>query len=321
MRILIVKLSSLGDVVHTFPALSDVRAALGSTAVMDWAVEGQYAPLVALHPAIGKVIPVAQRYWRRASMRLAIQGLRTDLQKIRARRYDVVIDAQGLLKSALWGAWPARGPAHGFSFGSAREALAALFYGGGRYQISPHRHAIDRIRVLFARVLGYQEPTTQPEYGVLAKIKPKPRRSAVAFLHSSAQAGKLWPEQGWIELGREINAAGFEPELTWGSATERQRATRIAKACAGRVRGPFDLAELASWLATVAGAVGLDTGLTHLAAALEVPCVGLYLATDPARTGNRGGFQYCYGPDKRISAAKVGARLRSLIDEHQDGKG
>lgn len=312
MRALLVKFSSLGDVVHTFPALSDAAGAPGGGPLFDWAVEEQYAPLARLHPAVGRVVAVALRRWRRAGLAVARREFAVYRRELRAHRYDLVIDAQGLLKSALFGVLQARGPAHGFSFACAREPAAALFYGGGRHCVDMRLHAVERVRRLFAAALGRAEPEGLPDYGIAARFAGVPRRAAVMLFHGSAQPRKLWEERRWIALGQLLAEAGCRSELVWNSAQEKARARRIAAACGGEVLGPLGLPELAERVAGAHGAVGVDSGLTHLAAALEVPCVGLYVATDPRRSGNLGRLQGSYACAGEVSAATVAARLAQL---------
>jgi heptosyltransferase-1 len=280
-RILFVKTSSLGDVVHNCPAVSDAARAIPG-AQIDWVVEEPFAPVAAMHSCVRRVIPVAVRRWRTALWNPAVwREMREVRRAIAGERYDAVIDTQSLLKSALITSW-ARGPRHGLDRASAREPLAALFY-DRRHAVPRELHAVERNRRLAAAALGYAVPSSL-DYG-LKKISSG-RDAAVVFLTMTSRADKLWPEERWIELGRAI---GVPPVLPWGSEAERQRAERIARQLPGaRVPQRMTLDQLGALFASAQAVVGVDTGLTHLAAALGARTIGIYCGSDPARTGIHG---------------------------------
>ena len=288
-RVLFVKLSSLGDVVHHFPAVTDLAAHLPGVEVA-WAVEEGYADLVRLHPAVREVVPVGLRAlrsrpfsgaeWRRFT------GARREL---RAGSWDYVIDTQGLVKSA-WVARQARGPRFGPDRASAREKLAARQYDVG-IAVPRGLHAVERNRLLVAGVFGYALPLPA-DYGLSAPpIRPSfaPPGPYAVFLHAASRADKRWPEERWIALGRRLSERGLGVALPGGTAAERQSAARIASAVPGAVAlPPLGLREIAALLGHAWLAVGVDTGLTHLAVALDRPTVGLYCATRPELTGLHG---------------------------------
>lgn len=289
MRVLLIKTSSLGDVIHTWPALSDARRALPEVC-FDWVVEEAFAELPGWHPAVARVLPVALRRWRqwpwRADSRREWEKFR---QQLRAMYYDCVLDAQGLLKSALLTRL-ARGPRCGLDYRSAREPLAALAY-QRRYAVPRGQHAITRLRQLFAAALGYPCPDDPPDYGLPpAAFQPVPTGTpTVLFLHGTVWPTKQWPEAYWVALGRLLNDGGYAVQLPWGNAGERARAERIAAALSrAQVLPRLSLRELAGVLAAAAGVVGVDTGLSHLAAALGVPAVTLYGASRADLTGTWG---------------------------------
>jgi heptosyltransferase-1 len=284
--ILLVKTSSLGDVVHNLPVATDIAAALPGARI-DWLVEEAYADIPRLHPAVREVFPVAARRWRRALLRRAtwreIGALR---RRLAARRYDAIVDTQGLLKSAWFASW-AHGPRHGYDTASAREPLASRSY-ARTYAVPRALHAARRNRALAAQALGYaiDEPG---RYGIVAPPLPEGwsagGRHAV-LLHGTARAEKLWPERHWIELGRALSVRGLTVLLPWGGEDERRRAERLAAAIVGaRVLARQPLAELAAVLGAAVAVAGVDTGLLHLASALGRPAVGIYVATDPALNG------------------------------------
>ena len=284
-RILIVKTSSLGDVVHNCPAVTDIARQVPG-AVIDWVVEEPFAEVVALHRAVRRVIPVAVRRWRAALGYASTWSEFAALRRLlRSEPYDHVIDSQGLVKSALVGRM-ARGLRHGLDRQSAREPFAARFY-DARHAVPTRLHAVERNRRLAAAALGYAV-ADGCDYGLnAADSLPIEVRSPFALLLAmSSRDDKLWPEERWRSLGAALAARGIQCLLPWGSEEERRRCARIAVAIRGAVvPRHLKLAELASVARKARFVVGVDTGLAHLAAALEVPVVGLYCGSDPALTG------------------------------------
>jgi heptosyltransferase-1 len=296
-QVLIIKTSSLGDVVHTLPAVSDAAAALSGIR-FDWVVEEGIAEIPAWHPAVDRVIPVALRRWRKDWWQSEVREQRAAFHRsLSERRYDAVIDAQGLLKSA-WLSLQARGPTHGLSWSSAREPLASLAY-RHRHPVSKGTHAIHRVRQLFADSLGYPLPETAPRYGMdRGQLQPNthanPTTPYVVFLHGTTWATKHWPEPFWIQLAGLATTSGHRVLLPWGSPSEHERAQRIAAAhptAAITVLPRLPLRDLASILAGATGVIAVDTGLAHVAAALDVPAVTLYGPTEPGLTGTLGSTQ------------------------------
>ena len=289
MRILVVKTSSLGDVIHTLPALTDAMRAL-PFATFDWAVEEAFAAVPGWHPAVNEVIPVALRRWRKSAVAsLFGSEWRECKRRLRENHYDCVIDAQGLLKSA-WIARHARVPIYGLDRDSAREPAAAWFY-RYKFNVPWDLHAVERVRSLFSQALGYPLPTTRGDYGLdknfFVDIVPRERR--VLFLHGTTRAEKHWPEVYWQQLCAQVNAAGFRVLLPWGNEVEHARAQRIAaNAHDAQVLPRMNLSQLAGEIATCVAVVTVDTGLGHLTAALDVPAVALYGPTDPAKIGTYG---------------------------------
>jgi len=282
MRLLLVKMSSLGDVVHALPAITDATRAIENLDV-HWVVEEAYRDIPALHPAVSRVIPIALRRWRRR-WHGAVREAGACIAALRRCTYDLVLDSQGLIKSAVV-AGVARGPRAGFDRDSAREPIAALGYRRA-FAIAKGRHAIDRQRELFAAALGYECPATPLDYGI---ARSRGTRAGVVLAHGTTWSNKRWPEPFWIDLARRSVAADIPVTLPWGSDDERARAHRIAAAAPGStVADRLDLRGMIELLARSAAVVSVDSGIGHLAAALGVPTLALYGPTDARLTGCRG---------------------------------
>jgi len=299
-KILLVKTSSLGDVVHNLPVASDIRAAVPA-AEIDWVVEEALTAVPRMHPAVARVLPVAIRRWRAGLLRARVrEEIGTFVHELKRKRYDAIIDTQGLLKSALV-AWAARGVRHGLDFASAREPLG-LFY-DRTYSVPWTLHAVERNRLLAARALGYRA-SAPADYGIRARSAQfawLPGGRYAVLLHSTSSADKLWAEQNWIALGAHLIARKVRSVVPWGSAPERLRSERLAAAISGAVVPPrLELQEMADLLAGAAAVVGVDTGLTHIAGALKVPTIGIYGGPwDPAATG-------IYGCARAFNAGRPG---------------
>jgi heptosyltransferase-1 len=264
------------------------------------------------------VIPVATRVWRRSLLGPATwSAMRTFKRDLQAHEYDVVLDTQGLVKSALITRL-ARGPKYGQDAQSAREPLAARFYDHG-YTVARGRHAVVRNRDLAAQALGYPMPDTAPDYGIRAPTEPLPfavPEPYVVCLHATSRTDKLWPEPDWVSLATRFGRAGLHTVLPWGNDAELARARRIGSAVSGAVVLPrLGLRTLATVLGKARAVVGVDTGLVHLAVALGRPTAALYTATDPTLTGVYGEVSRALnlgGIGKTPSVADVEAALAHL---------
>lgn len=293
MRVLIIKTSSMGDVIHTLPALTDAGKALGGSIIFDWVVEENFAEIPSWHPLVDQVIPIAFRRWRK---NIFSKKTREEWQlfrkKINANRYDLIIDAQGLLKSAFLSLF-AKGIRCGANLRSARDPFASLFY-QKKYFVVWQQHAIGRVRSLLSSALNYALPTSVPDYGIdrTKFFENHDRENYVVFLHGTTWDTKHWPEAYWIELAKRVSKSGFKIKLPWGNTHEKERAERIANSCdAAEVLPRLDLAKIAKVLAGAKAIVAVDTGLGHLAAALDVPTISLYGPTDPKLNGALGKSQ------------------------------
>lgn len=282
MRILLVKTSSLGDVIHNLPVVTDLRKALPH-AVIDWVVEDRFADIPRMHPAIQQVIPVAWRRWRKSLHLCATwREMRAFRRQMQQEKYGLVIDTQGLLKSALITRL-AHGQHCGYAPASAREPLAAICY-ETKFTVGENLHAVARNRQLVALAAGYAVHGA-PDYGL--PVAPAPASDTAILLTATSRDDKLWSEERWIALGQALHAQGLRCLLPVGVApAEQARAARLAQAIPDAVAlPPHNLRELAAIIADARLVIGVDTGLTHLAAALQRPVLALFCASDPAENG------------------------------------
>jgi heptosyltransferase-1 len=276
MRVLLIKMSSLGDVVHALVGVTDATRE-NPAIVFDWVVEEAYQDIPRWHPAVRRTILAPLRRWRKSPVQTVWSGeLKAFHEDIRRDSYDLVLDAQGLLKSALVGQ-RAKGILAGRTAKSAREPAAALLY-KMRIDVDLNRTEVEQLRQLFARAIGYSEPRDPADFGIeRTQFKVRDEQPPYAiFLHGAAWESKLWPEEKWIELGRFVRGKGLRAILPWGNAEERARADRIAAAINGEVTAQMRIPELARLLANAKFVVGLDTGLTHISIALGARTVTLY---------------------------------------------
>jgi len=288
LRILIIKTSSLGDVVHMFPAVSDMHTRHPSVTI-DWVVEEAFTELPGWHPAVNDVIPVAVRRWRRSLTRREtwseISNCVTDLKK---RKYDLVIDAQGLLKSALI-ARQASGVRWGYDRLSIREPLASLFY-QHKASVSRSLHAITRNRMLCSQALDYDIAELPLDYGLtLSSAVELPVAMKSPFImafHGTSRVDKEWPEQHWIAFAGAMLQQQIQVLMPWGNQVEKERAKRVAASSENVVVLPrITLTAIGALIQNSRGVIGMDTGLIHAAAALNKPVLALYPATRPELTG------------------------------------
>lgn len=291
MRVLLVKTSSMGDVLHSLPALTDAQQVFPEIQ-FDWAVEEGFAQIPTWHSAVNQVIPVAIRRWRKNWFSAPIRAERAVFrQQLTATHYDAVIDAQGLLKSAFLVTRLAHGAKHGYDRHSIREPIASFFY-DYKHKISKQQHAVERIRQLFAASLGYDCPKTQGDYAIAQHFLHVPTElqgEYVVFLHSTTRDDKHWPEEHWRSLIALMAESGVKIKLPWGAEHEYQRALRLAEGFDFvDVLPKLTLAEVALQIANAKAVVSVDTGLSHLTAALDKTNFTLFGPTDPGLIGGYG---------------------------------
>ncbi len=291
MRVLIVKVSSLGDIIHTLPAVTDAYRSY-TDLVFDWVVEENFVEVPSWHPAVDKVIPVAIRRWRKSLMKTYLRKeFRQFKHALQGEHYDMVIDAQGLIKSGVISRL-SRGLTIGLSNRTIREPLATLFY-NKVYSVPWTEHAVDRVRQLFSRALKHSYAQDEVDYGLdpsrFGHSEPDDGEKTVVFLHGTTWATKHWPEYYWRHLAHIATDAGYIVKLPWGDDSEKQRAQFIARDNPNaHVLDKLSLSGIADVINRSSGVIAVDTGLGHLAAALSKPTVSLYGPTDPGLSGTFG---------------------------------
>ena len=284
-RILLVKISSLGDVIHNLPVVNDIHTHFPNVEI-DWVVEESFADIPRLHPQVNQVLTVAMRRWKKHIFSQKTWHEITKFKKlIQQNQYDAIIDTQGLLKSALITRC-ANGVKHGYDKSSIRESLASYFY-DKTYNISYQQHAVTRNRALVALSLGFAAPTNAPDYGISApKCELTLPEKYIVALHSTSRNSKLWPTHYWTDLGKQLAQQNLSLVLPWASDKEHLRAQAIAKQVQGSiVLSQLNIRELSGVIANATAAIGVDTGLSHLATALNRPVVAIYTDTMPVLTG------------------------------------
>jgi len=285
-RILLVKTSSLGDVIHNLPVLNDILQHMPD-AKIDWVVEKSFADIPNLHPNVNKVMTVALRQWRKQLFKLSTwREIIGTVKTLTFQRYDVIIDTQGLIKSGVITSL-ANGVKHGYDKKSIREPLASWFY-EKKHAISYQQHAVHRNRTLVALSLGYPVPSGAPDYGIQASAELgfTINTPYVVGLHGTSRDSKLWPTEHWIELGAQLAEHQLNLVLPWASDAEFKRAQHIASRLSNATVLPkLTIAQLATVIGKAQAAIGVDTGLSHLAAALNIPTIAIYTDTNPEMTG------------------------------------
>ena len=291
-RVLLVKTSSLGDVIHNLPVVSDIHRQFPQVKI-DWLVEENYGFIPKMHPQVNEVITVALRRWRKTLYLPATwQQIGAVRHRLKSVKYDAVIDTQGLLKSALLAKW-ANGPSYGQDRQSAREPSAARFY-THELPISRRLHAVERNRLLAAKALRYPTPTDAADYGTnlgdLGRPSFIPEGEYVFVLHGTARASKRWPDAHWQQLFDLLLEKDLLAVAAWGSDEELELSKAFEADNKAVVVPPSRLSvmESAQAILHAKAVIGVDTGFSHLAAALGVPVIGIYTDTDPALSGVHG---------------------------------
>jgi heptosyltransferase-1 len=291
MRVLLVKLTSMGDLIHALPALTDAMQAIPGI-TFDWVIEKNFSEVASWHPAVKTLIPTSHRVWRK-QLRASFKNgeIQLFLKNLRKESYDLIIDGQASLKSAVI-TLLARGKRFGLDKFSARERFASLAYQQSCY-VDKDLHAIQRLRLLFSYALGYTHPKTPVDYGIanypFKDFNYKVQQPYIVLVHNASWQSKLWPEAYCRKLIILAAKEGIQVLLPWGNLAEKNRALQISANQSNAHVLPFcQLSEHAYLLKNSLGAICCDTGLSHLAAALNVPAVTLYGPTSPKLIGTQG---------------------------------
>jgi heptosyltransferase-1 len=319
MRVLIVKTSSMGDVVHALAAVSDMANAIPGIQI-DWLVEKGFAAIPTQHRAVQRVITLQWRKWRKnlrdRATRAAIQCWREEMARA---PYDLIIDMQGLIKSAAFACF-ANGPRGGYDWHSIKEPLASLTY-QRKARVARDIHAVDRCRQLASRLLGYTLPDTPADFGLQPGAEGwLPEGGAfVALIPCASRPEKLWPQQAWIAVGQDLRKNGLQVVVLWGSSEEQRLAQAIATQVDGQVPPFLTVAQISDTLARAALVIGLDTGMSHIAAAHGRPTVGIYCDHDPGLAGLRGSGPLVSlgGKGQTPSLADVQAAIQQVLKPAQ----
>ena len=290
MKLLLIKTSSMGDVIHTLPALTDAKKAIPSLSV-DWVVEEGFQAIPKWHDSVNRIVPVSLRRWRHHLFtKKTWQEWCEFYRALRETEYDVILDAQGLLKSALLTRLGRSKHIIGLDSSSAREPCAHHFY-HQKVTVDKTQHAITRLRQLFCSAFNYALPDTPIDYGISKRLhQSKPSEAPyVVFLHGTTWASKEWPENYWCQLALLAVSAGWSIKLSGGNDFEIARANRIASVSENIIVLPrLSIEQMADLLSSATAAVAVDTGFAHLAAALNKPLIALFGATSGELTGTIG---------------------------------
>lgn len=286
MRVLLVKLSSMGDIIHTLPAITDAVREIPDIK-FTWIIEEAFQEIASWHPAVDQIIPIALR-------RRNFTTTKNAIKKLRSTQYDLVLDAQGLIKSAIIAKIARSKVIAGGDWGTCREAAASLFY-NRKFHIAKNQHAVTRLRQLFAKTLGYIVPNGPISYGVkisgamLPLVTQKISKPYLVFLHGTTWDSKHWPDEYWVALADLVSMHGFQVQVTWANAQQKSRAEMLVTKCSNVIMLPhLTINQAATVLSNAHGVVAVDTGFAHLSAALDKPMVAIYGATDVNKAGTVG---------------------------------
>lgn len=289
MRVLIIKTSSMGDVIHTLPALTDAMRAIPDIK-FDWVVDEKFQSIPRWHPAVDRVIPIKLRQWKKNknyNLFNIFKALKKFHEALNQESYDLAIDAQGLMKSALMTCF-LRASSAGYNKNSIREKWASIFY-KKKYNISWNQHAVERIRQLFSEALYYPRPTTMADYGVnKTRWLDNTIEPYVLFFHGTTWKNKHWPESYWKKLIELLNKQQLNIKLAWGTKEEYERSIRLSQQARAVILPDLTIEGLMPVIANASAVIAVDTGLCHLASALNIPTIALFGPTDPEKTGLMG---------------------------------
>ncbi|SMG45877.1 lipopolysaccharide heptosyltransferase I [Paraburkholderia susongensis] len=313
-RILIVKVTSLGDIVQALPVVADIKRAFPGVQV-DWAADEAFAELVHWSEGVDRVLCAPLRRFKKARRWSDLKAIWASIAELRAYRYDYIIDIHGVYKSAIIAFLARSSQRIGYQSQDLGERGAAFAY-TGRFGPRPQGNAWHGMRISASEALGYEvdgppiynlrlpEPLTQPFTPGSAPV--------AAFFHATSKNDKKWPPGHWAAIGRELSERGFHVVLPWGSAGERAEAEQIAAQVPGATVLPsMSVTEIAQMIDACALVVGTDTGFVHLAHALQKRTVMIFTATSPSHCGVDAPFRSISIGDGR-SVPPIGTALEAL---------
>jgi heptosyltransferase-1 len=286
VRILIIKTSSLGDIIHCLPIINDIKYFVPESSI-DWLVEESFADVPRLHPGVNSVITISLRSWKKNLRKKSTwTGLYKAIKAIRENHYDIIIDFQGLLKSAFFTLFT-RGDIHGFDKASIRETAASYFY-KHTHAVSKQIHAVVRNRELASKCFQYELIDQSAHFGLeihnINNFNLSERY--VILIHGSSKKSKQWPMEYWLKVIQFFNVLGLRVLLPWGSLEEYHFSKALRKASTNSLVLPkMNISNLANIISGAKCVVGVDSGLTHLGNALGIPTIGLYMDSNPYLNG------------------------------------
>lgn len=299
-RILIIKLSSMGDVLHALPVLSDIKQALGEDTQIDWITEPNYACLLSKHPFINHLYTLPFRKYKGYLKSIFSPEAKALKKTLKQEKYDAILDLQGLLKSAWVSRW-AKGQRYGYDSESSRESWASPFY-QHKISVSKDLHAVSRMRELAAKALGYTVPKESPHYALkdgntLSTSPQTKQRSHLILFPFTTWESKHWPMPYWTQI---INLCKekFTISIAWGSPAEHEQALQLCHQQPLCQPTPdLTIEDMQHYLQDCHAFIGVDTGFVHLATALDIPGIALMGPTNKNKSGPLGKQQVCLDVD------------------------
>jgi len=321
MRVLIIKLTSMGDLMHALPALTDASKQIPNIE-FDWVVDENFSEVPLWHPKVKSVITTNHRSWKKNIFSTSlINELKSIKSKLNNTNYDAVIDMQNNLKSAAL-SFLVKDSVHGLDKDSAREYPSHLAY-KFKYKVSKENHAISRQRQLLSLSLNYEFDAQDIDYGIHGDKFERPNlelpNKFLFLVQNASWPTKMWSISRWQELIQLINGEGYVAILPSGSKEEFKRAQEIASISTDALAIPAQsLNRTAYIIEKAAGCICSDTGLAHLSALLGKPSVTLYSVTDEKLIGTRGNNQtHIISSDSKmdsITSQRAWEELKLLIE-------
>lgn len=285
MQILIVKLSSMGDIFHTLPAITDLKLAMPD-ATIDWVIDENFACIGRWHPAINQVIPVPLREIKKNPFKLLLsKNLRTFLKRLRHQRYDHIIDPQGLMFKSTLISLVAKGKVrHGYSYHSARDRFTSIFCNNS-YVISKKIHAITRIRMLFSQALNYHFDSNRLDFGI-KPLKNIEEQDYILCFHGTTWESKHWPNAYWRDLLKSLNQQNINVKLAWGNDKEKAVSLLLAKGLKHvELLAKSSIEDMQNHVQKAKAVISVDTGFAHLSQIYNKNLIVLFGPSDAQKVG------------------------------------